>query len=128
MLAIEDSLAVLNRVVEAMNGGDSAEFLANMAENVVIVDDVAPFYRSGLADAEQWLQGLSKSRNMLQASFSLQFAEVSEADDRAYIVAPGSWKGSLPDENLEVDGLATVTLVHREGAWLIDALVWGSMT
>ena len=124
----EGALAVLNRVIEAMNTGDNTEVLSHMTDNVVIVDDVAPFYRNGHADAEEWLRGIAKGRNFLHASFGLQSAEVNEADGRAYIVAPGVWKGRVPEENLEVDGLATATLVHRGGRWVIDALVWGSMT
>jgi ketosteroid isomerase-like protein len=122
------SLAVFNRVINAMNNGDSAEVLANMAETIVIVDDVAPFHHSGLAGAAQWLRGVSKSRNVLQASFSFESVEVSEADNRAYIVAPGLWQGGIPQEDLEVDGLATATLVHRGDKWVIDALIWASMS
>jgi len=122
----EDALAVLRRVIQAMNAGEDTAVLRRMTDDVVIVDDVAPFHRSGRREAEEWLEGLSRARSHLNASIDLESAEVSEIDKRAYIVVPGQWKGRLQQEDLQVNGLATVTLVQRDGAWLIDALIWTS--
>ena len=120
----EDALAVLRRVIQAINDGDDTAVLTRMTDDVVIVDDVPPFHRSGRHEAEEWLGDLSRARSMLNASIDLEFAEISDVDKRAYIVVPGQWKGRLRQEDLKVNGLATVTFVQRDGAWLIDALIW----
>ena len=120
----EAALNALRRVIHAMNAGDNSACLTGMSDNVVVVDDVAPFHRTGHQEAEQWLHRLADTRKRLHASVSLEDAEVRVAGKRAYIVAPGVLKGSLVESDFEMNGLVTSTLVERNGKWLVDILVW----
>ena len=120
----EAALNALRRVIHAMNAGDNSVCLTSMSDNVVIVDDVAPFHRAGLQEAEQWLRRLADTRKRLHASLSLESTDVRVAGKRAYIVAPGVLKGNLRESDYEIDGLVTSTLVERDGKWLVDSLIW----
>jgi ketosteroid isomerase-like protein len=120
----EAALNALRRVIYAVNAGDNDACLTGMSDNVVIVDDVAPFHRTGHQQAEQWLHRLADTRKRLHASLSLEAADVRVDNKRAYIVAPGVMKGTLVESDFEINGLVTSTLVERGGKWLIDSLIW----
>ena len=124
MSATEAALAAVRRVIDALNSGDDADLLGGMTDDVVIIDDVAPFHWKGRHDAEQWLARVARTRSRLSASLRLDSTTVQLAGDRAYLVAPGAIKGSLAEADFEVDGLVTSTLVQRDGKWLVDSLVW----
>ena len=120
----EAALNAMRRVIYALNAGDNSACLTGMSDNVVIVDDVAPFHRTGREEAEQWLRRLASTRKQLHASLRLEDADVRVASHRAYIVAPGVLKGSLVESDFEINGLVTSTLVERDGKWLVDSLIW----
>jgi ketosteroid isomerase-like protein len=120
----EAALNALRRVIFAMNAGDSSACLTGMSDNVVIVDDVAPFHRTGHHEAEQWFRRLANTSKRLHASVSLEAADVRVAGKRAYIVAPGVLKGSLVESDFEMNGLVTSTLVESNGKWMVDVLIW----
>ena len=122
----EAALSAMRRVIDAVNSGENSAGLAGMSENVVIIDDVAPFQRTGRQEAEQWFRRIANSRNRLHASLSLETADVRVDGERAYIVAPGQLKGSLSETDFEVNGVVTSTLVERDGNWLVDSLIWSS--
>lgn len=120
----EAALNAMRRIIHAVNAGDDSACLAGMSDEVVIVDDVAPFYRTGQQEAEQWLGRLADIRKQLFASLSLEDAEVRVADERAYVVAPVILKGSLATSDFEMNGIVTSILSSRDGKWLVDLLVW----
>ncbi|HEU4498268.1 MAG TPA: hypothetical protein VFR60_02920, partial [Sphingomicrobium sp.] len=122
----EAALNAMRRVIDAVNSGANSAGLTGMSDNVVIIDDVAPFHRTGRQEAEQWFRRLSNSRNRLHASLSLETADVRVVGDRAYIVAPGQLKGSLSEADFEVHGVVTSTLGERDGNWLVDSLIWST--
>ncbi|MCL6698417.1 nuclear transport factor 2 family protein [Sphingomonas sp. NSE70-1] len=120
----EAALSALRHVIDAMNSGENSAGLSAMSENVVIIDDVAPFQRAGRDEAEQWFRRLANARNRLHASLSLDVADVQVSGDRAYVVAPGHLNGRLSDADFHVDGVVTSTLTERDGSWLVDSLIW----
>jgi len=122
----EAVLNAMRRVIDAVNSGENSAGLSGMSENVVIIDDVAPFQRTGLDEAEQWFRRLANARSHMHASLSLDTADVQVSGGRAYIVAPGSLQGQLTAGDYEVSGVVTSTLVERDGKWLVDSLVWSS--
>ena len=122
----EAALNAMRRVIDAVNSGENSAGLSVMSENVVIIDDVAPFQRTGREEAEQWFRRLSTARSRMHASLTLDTADVQVSGDRAYIVAPGHLKGHLTAGEYEVSGVVTSTLVERDGNWLVDSLIWSS--
>jgi ketosteroid isomerase-like protein len=56
----EAALNAMRRVIYAVNAGDNSACLTGMSDNVVIVDDVAPFHRTGRQEAERWLGRISR--------------------------------------------------------------------
>lgn len=124
MSETQAALAGVRRVIDALNSGEDADVLDGMTDDVVIIDDVAPFRRAGREDAVLWLRRVAEARNRLGAHLSLESAPVQLEGDRAYLVAPGAIKGNLAEADFEVDGLVTSTLVERDGKWLVDSLIW----
>ena len=122
----EAALNAMRRVIDAVNSGENSAGLSGMSENVVIIDDVAPFQRTGREEAEQWFRRLANARSHMHASLSLDTADVQVSGDRAYIVAPGHLKGQLTAGEYDVSGVVTSTLVERDGNWLVDSLIWSS--
>ncbi len=122
----EAALNAMRRVIDAVNSGENSAGIMGMTEDVVIIDDVEPFHRRGREEAEHWFRRLANGRNKLNASLTLDTADVRVSADRAYIVAPGHLRGSLSDKEFEVEGVITSTLVERDGDWLVDSLVWSS--
>ena len=122
----EAALSAIQRVIDAVNSGENSAGLSGMSENVVIIDDVAPFQRSGREEAEQWFRRLANARSRMHASLTLDTADVQVSGDRAYIVAPGHLRGQLTAGEYEIDGVVTSTLVERDGNWLVDSLIWSS--
>lgn len=121
----EEPVAVLRAVIDAMNNGEDGAGLANMAGDVVIIDDVPPFRRTGREEAELWFQRLAVARQQVDASLTLKNADVRVAGDKAYVVAPGLYRGMLDDSGVDVQGTLTATLTRHHGNWLVDALIWG---
>ena len=122
----EAALGVVQGVIDAMNKGENTVGLAGLNQDVVIIDDVRPFRRSGHLEAELWFRRLSNGRNRLNASLGLKEVDVRVSEDRAYVVAPGVLNGSLNDTSFGVDGTVTATLVRNDGSWLVDTLIWSS--
>ena len=120
----EAALNAMRRVIYAVNAGDNSACLTGMSDDVVIVDDVDPFHRTGRQEAEKWLRRLAETRKRLHASLNLEAADVRVASNRAYIVAPGVLKGTLVEADFEISGLLTSTLTEHDGKWLVDSLIW----
>ena len=120
------ALRTVHAVIEAVNGGQNTSGLNCMSDNVVIIDDIAPFYRTGKQEAELWLRRLATARDRLHASMNLDAADVRVAGDRAYVVAPGLLKGNLAERVVDVSGTVTATLENRDESWLVTSLVWSS--
>lgn len=121
----EEPVAVLRAVIDAMNNGQDHAGLANMAGDVVIIDDVPPFRRSGRHEAELWFQRLAVARHQVDASLTLKDADVRVADDKAYVVAPGLYRGMLEGSGVDVQGTLIATLRRHQSSWLVDGLIWG---
>lgn len=123
----EGPLRVLRGVIDAMNSGENTAGLTGMTDNVVIIDDVPPFHRTGHQEAELWFRRLAVARNRLNASLRLGRPDVRVEEDRSYIVATGLFTGSLEGTDVDVNGTLTATLVQRHGTWLVDGLIWSCM-
>ena len=74
----EAALNAMRRVIYGMNAGDHSACLSGMSDSVVIVDDVAPFHRTGRQEAERWLRRLADTRKRLHASLTLEAADIRE--------------------------------------------------
>lgn len=96
-----------------------------MTDDLVIIDDVPPFRQMGRQEAELWFQRLAIARDRVNASVRLKSADARVEGDRAYIVAPGLFTGTLEGADVDVDGTVTATLIRRRGTWLVDGLIWG---
>lgn len=125
MVREEEPVAVLRAVLDAMNNGQDHAGLANMAADVVIIDDVPPFRRTGREEAELWFQRLAVARHQVDASLTLKNADVRVAGDAAYVVAPGLYRGMLEGSRVDVQGTLTATLRRHQSSWLVDGLIWG---
>jgi ketosteroid isomerase-like protein len=121
----EDPVSVLRALIDAMNRGERHAGLKSMTEDVVIIDDVPPFRRAGRQEAERWFERLSVARERVEASLTLENAEVRVAGDTAYVVAPGLYRGTVDGTGIDVKGTLTATLGRRDGTWRIDSQVWG---
>ena len=122
----EAPLKAVRGLVEAINEGHNSAGLAAFADDVIIIDDIPPFRWAGQEGAELWLRRLATTRKRLNASVTLDDADVRVVEERAYVVAPGVLEGSSEHGSFEMTGLLSSTLVEREGKWLVDGLVWSN--
>jgi ketosteroid isomerase-like protein len=120
-------LNAVRGLVESINGGNDRASLSAMTDDVVIIDDIAPFRLTGRSAAEGWLAWVATTRRHLHASLTLEDAEVRTAENSAYVLAPGHLTGGTASGRFGVSGLLTATLTKRDGEWLIDGLVWSSI-
>ena len=123
----EAPLNAVRGLIEAINEGHNSAGLAAFADNVVIIDDIPPFRWEGQEGAELWIRRLAMTRKRLNASVTLEDADVLVAQERAYVIAPGQLEGSSAHGEFQLGGLLSSTLVEREGKWLVDGLVWSNL-
>jgi hypothetical protein len=126
MSAGEAPLDALRLVLDAMNSGEKVVGLDNMTDDVTIIDDVAPFHRSGRREAELWFRRLDVARSRVKACLKLEGADVRMDAGRAYIVGDCIFTGSVEGADVDVTGTLTASLVQPRGKWLVRALVWTS--
>lgn len=125
MLDKSHAARVVEQFLNALDGGDVAGALAGLADDVLIVDDVAPFRRVGIATAEAWLKEVIGARKRLQMSLSLaDRTRCDVGDGRIYIVARGNLSITSAGGSAEESGVLTFTLRDVEGSWMIDTIVW----
>ena len=122
----EAPLNAVRGLVEAINEGHNSAGLSVLTDDVVIIDDIPPFRWSGHEGAELWLRRLAMTRKRLNASVTLEDADVRVAQERAYVIAPGQLEGSSAQGRFQLGGLLSSTLVERDGKWLVDSLVWSN--
>jgi ketosteroid isomerase-like protein len=127
MLEKFDAVRVIEQMIDNLNRGNLAEALAAFAEDVLIVDDIPPFRRSGIIGAEAMLKSVITTWRRLDGSLNLDAPVRCEVgEDQAYVVAPFHFHISSSSVSGEAVGLLTFTLRSVEDSLLIDTAIVSS--
>ena len=125
MLDKSHAARAVEQFLRALDSGDVAGALAWLADDVLIVDDIPPFRRMGVATAEAWVKEVIGARKRLHASLNIaNRTRCDVGDGRIYIVAQGNLSITSAGGSAEDSGLLTFTLCLAESSWLIDTVVW----
>jgi len=120
-----DAVLAAEQVLDAIDRGDVAAALAGFATDVLILDDIPPFRRTGLGEAQAWIREVIGARKRLHASLNMDDRTRSnEGDGRVYMVARANLTITSASGIADEGGLLTFTLRSVDGSWLIDTLVW----
>lgn len=114
--------------IEDVNGGNAAAALARFTDDVVIVEDLAPYRITGADAGQQWLQMMGGNAQKLGATaVALHPAQPRriEADDATgYCILPGELTLDGPNTRLHAHGELTM-VGRREGSqWKFCAMTW----
>ena len=124
MKEIVDSIA---EFVDAVNRGDRAAVLAQLTDDVSIIEDLAPYRWQGPEAGSQWLDAMAENarRNAITSiSMNLRNATRVEVDgEHAYAILQGvlTYGGGSPRQ---ADGLLTFAMVRQDGRWMIRSFAW----
>jgi hypothetical protein len=123
-------MAPITRFMEAFNKGDMAGAAATHAsgEDLVILDEVAPFLWRGAKAFQTWAAALdadSKKHGMTEQKVTLGTAtRIETADDGAYVVVPAVY--TFKEKGVAMRERAQMTFALKKGAsgWLIHGWTW----
>jgi len=120
-------IRVVEQMVEDLNQGNLSGALSAFADDVLIVDDIPPFRRSGIIGAEALLKSVIRTWERLHGSFDLAGPIRCEVDTgHAYVVAPVHLSIKSSSGSGKAVGLLTFTIRGVEDSLRIDAAVWSS--
>ena len=121
------ALAVARQFVDLLNRGDSNAAEQLLTDDVVVVDDVAPFRWKGSVAAKTWLRLIDGTRKRLHASLELvELDRVSGSGSQAYLVVPGTLNMTSAGGDFSTSGLLTLTFQRVENEWLVSTVVWSA--
>ena len=121
------ALAVARQFVDLLNHGDSNAAEQLLADDVVVVDDVAPFRWKGAVAAKTWLQLIDGTRRRLHASLELvELDRVRGSGSQAYLVVPGTLNMTSAGGDFSISGSLTMTFQRVGNEWLVSTVVWST--
>jgi ketosteroid isomerase-like protein len=121
---LSDILAFIGEV----NGGNAAAALARFTDDVVIVEDLAPYRISGADAGQRWLQMMGANAQKLGATAVVLHPREPrriEADDSTgYCILPGELTLDGPSTKLHAHGELTMAARREGGRWRFCAMTW----
>ena len=123
-------MAPINKFLDAFNKGDVAGAAAAhiAAADLVILDEVPPFYWRGPKAVESWATDLdadAKKRGITEPKVTLKAATRSETNGTmAYVVVPATY--TFTEKGAAMSEAAQMTFVLKKEAsgWLIQGWTW----
>lgn len=120
-----DALAPVHRFIEGMNKGDMKTVAAAFADEVSIVDDLAPYHWQGKGATDQWVATMGDAMQKGGTTdFVMKLGKPSYfqiSGELAYAVIPSSFTYKIKGK--KISGSNTMTLVMRKGTdgWRMTA-------
>ena len=125
MLDEPSAVLLVDKMIESLHRSDLDGFLAALANEIVIVDDVPPFRSTGMAEAETWAKVVMGAGKRLNAYLRMGAPKRFHVEDhKAYVVAQAFLGITTAGGSAADRGLLTLTLREVENTWLIDTIVW----
>jgi ketosteroid isomerase-like protein len=121
---LSDILAFIGEV----NGGNAAAALARFTDDVVIVEDLAPYRISGADAGQRWLQMMAGNAQKLGATAVVlhpgEPRRIEADDSTGYCILPGELTLDGPSTKLHAHGELTMAARHEGGRWRFCAMTW----
>jgi ketosteroid isomerase-like protein len=120
--------APITKFIDAFNKGDTAGAAATHAADVVIVDEVPPYYWRGPKAFAEWgaaLDADAKKIGMTEAAVAIRPAtRVETVGDQAYVIAPVTFTFKQKGVPMKEDAQMTFVLKKGASGWLIHSWTW----
>jgi ketosteroid isomerase-like protein len=118
----QEVVAVIDAFHSALSAGDSATALAQLAEDIVILEsggvEDKTSYRSGhLRGDMRFAQAVPRQRGDI---------EVKIRGDAAWAYSTSLTEGQMGERTINSRGAELVVLVREAGSWKIEAIHWSS--
>jgi ketosteroid isomerase-like protein len=127
--AVDPQIAApIKTFMDAFNKGDMAGAAATHAPDVVIVDEVPPFFWRGPKAFAEWgaaLDADAKKIGMTEPKVTIGAASRTEVSgDQAYVIVPATFTFKL--KGAPMSEAAQMTVIVKKGAsgWLIHSWTW----
>ena|ERR1700761_1824721 len=122
----EAMMASVRAVAEFMATLDDARLADIFADDVVIVENFAPYVFRGDDAIARWRSGFHEHAETLDG-LTVTFGaaqDFSSDGETAYFVLPTTWKGRSNGWPFEEDGGWAFVLKKQAGRWKIAAYAW----
>jgi ketosteroid isomerase-like protein len=125
----DDSVAAVQRYIEAFNRGDADAMAAAFADHSSILDGMAPHLWVGPTASRDWYRDvLAEGKRHGASQYRVTLDKPRHANvtgDAAYVVAPATMTFNLQRKQVTQTGaLFTVALRKLAGGWRISAWAW----
>ena len=125
----DDSVATVERYIEAFNKGDADAMAAAFAPESSILDGMAPHLWVGPTASRDWYRDvLAEGKQHGASHYHVRLDKPRHANvtgDAAYVVAPATMTFNLQERQVTQTGaLFTVALRKLSNGWRISAWAW----
>jgi len=124
----DDLLSAILAFIDDVNQGDAAAALACFTDDVIIVEDLAPYRISGADAGQQWLSLMGGNAQRLGATAVAMHParprRIEADDSTGYAIIPGELTLDGPNCKLRADGEITFAARNDNGQWKFCAMTW----
>jgi ketosteroid isomerase-like protein len=122
----------VRNALASLNTGSAKPLAGIYATNATIVDEFAPYSWSGANAGKKWyndFQKFSKSVGLTNAKGTLlKPTAFDQSGNRAYLVLPVDFGGTMKGKTIKEHGTWTFTLQRSGSTWQIVTQSWGTVT
>ena len=114
------------RIARFIETGDVAALAGVFADDVIIIENFAPFVFAGPRSVAHWLGGM---RDHLEGTSGLEHSfgdacDFGRASDAAFFTLPTSWQGLARGRRFREHGGWAFVLVKADAAWRVRSYAW----
>lgn len=122
-------LALAQRVIDAANANDDAEFTGLYTADAVVIDESAPFRWTGADAGMKWWQHVQRTLAAGQATLHATLSTPTEyrldhEGDDAYLIEPVTVSVTSGGKTRAEHGTQTYTFHKANGTWKISSATW----
>jgi hypothetical protein len=121
-----EMMVPVEKIAHFIANADDGDLSAFASQDVVIVENFAPYVFNGPNAVQRWAEGMRshvKALNTLVHRFGAA-QNFSTSGDRAYFSLPTQWTGRAGAQGFIEDGGWSFVLVKEHGAWRVLGYGW----
>jgi len=133
-LAASDKTEVMTPIHQFANGlntGDLKSAVAACADDMCIIDEVAPHEWHGAGACSKWLEDFgadAKKNGITDTNVKLRKPRhVDVTGNRAYVLLPADYSFKQNGKRMKEKGLLTIALQKTDAVWLISGWAWSKL-
>lgn len=118
--------------ISSLNTSSAKPLAGIYASNATIVDEFAPYSWSGSNAGQSWFVDFTKFAKNIHLTNAngtlLKPTAFSQSGNRAYLVVPVNFGGTMAGKNILEHGTWTFTLQRSDASWRIVTQSWGTVS